>query len=114
MRFVHLMEATVKPGQMQTFVNAVQQWERSAFEDEHAPEYHAVYVSEREPGKVVMITQFRDEQHAAAFGEHGLLDAFRASIGDCCVDPPRREGYDLFYGAGPGGTRAIFGEEPRV
>lgn len=114
MRFVHVMQAQVKPGQMQAFVNAVQQWERSAFDDADGPEYHAVYVSETEPGKVVMITQFADERHAAGFSDHGLLERFTTSILQFCAAPPTREGFDLFYGAGPGGTGAIFGQEPRM
>lgn len=111
MRFVHAMQARVKPGQMQAFVNAVQQWERSAFEDQYGPEYHALFVSEADPGNVMMIMQFADEQRAAGFSAQGLLEEFQTSILECCAEPPTHEGYALFYGAGPGGTGAIFGQE---
>ena len=96
---------------MAEFVHAVQHWERLAFDDPDAPEYHAVYVDGVDPTRIVMLTQFRDEATASRFAAAGLLDAFGDRIRETVEAAPSWRSFALFYGAGPAGTNSIFGED---
>lgn len=115
MHHIQVTEATVLPGMMQEFVHAVQRWERLAFDDPDAPEYHAVYVSELDPHQIFLVTQFRDRATASRFSAAGMPAAFNGAVHHLLTAPAALRPFDLFYGAGSGGTNAIFGEDsPRT
>lgn len=112
MHNIQVMEAIVRSGKMQEFVHAVQRWERLALDDPDAPEYHAIYIGEDEPHRLFMITQFRDRATASRFMAAGLFETFHETVRHLLAEDPLRRRFDLFYGAGSGGTNAIFGEDP--
>lgn len=99
---------------MPDFVNSVQQWERAALAHDSAPEHHAVLVDPEDPHKVMIVTQFADQETADAFADSGLLERFMEGVVRCSVGTAISRAYDLFYAAGGGGPRAIFGETPRT
>jgi len=96
---------------MQEFLTDVQNWENAAMSSPNAPEHHAVYVRKGDPSHVMVITHFDSQERADAFVEDGHLHDFHERILSCAVDEPHEDRYDLFYAAGSGGPRVIFGEE---
>ena len=95
----------------QKFVGAVQRWEEQAGAIEGAPDVHAVYLDSDDPDKVLIITQFRSKQDAEQFKQTGLMEDFHADLLRCSATQPNRNTYDLFYAAGPGERRVIFGQD---
>ena len=76
-----------------------------------APEAHAVYLSSDDPAQVLIVTQFSSKQDAERFADSGLLESFQAELLQCAATPPNRTTYDLFYAAGPGERRVVFGQD---
>ena len=111
MHYILSTQCQVRPGKMETFLRDVQQWEEDAMEVPEAPEYHAVYINRADPSHALIVTHFADKDHADAFAATGLLTGFQEKVLSCVVDDLDRVGYDLYYAAGPGGPRAVFGEE---
>ncbi|MBT8206737.1 MAG: hypothetical protein HKN07_07700 [Acidimicrobiia bacterium] len=111
MHHIQVMEASVRAGKMPEFVHAVQHWERLALDDPDAPEYHAVYVGEADPHRLLVVTQFRDRATASRFTAAGLFDTFEEKVRHLLADVPQRTPFDLFYAAGSEGTNVIFGED---
>jgi hypothetical protein len=93
------------------FVGAVQRWEEQAGGVDGAPEVHAVYLSSDDPAKVMIVTQFSSKQDAERFADSGLLESFQSQLLRCAAKPPSRNTYDLFYAAGPGERRVVFGQD---
>jgi quinol monooxygenase YgiN len=111
MHYILTARCQVRPGEMETFLRDVQQWEEDAMGAPAAPEYHALYLNRADPSHALIVTHFSNKEHADSFAGTGFLDRFRESILSCAIDHMDAEGYDLYYAAGPGGPRAIFGEE---
>ena len=95
----------------QEFVTAVQRWEEKAGAMEGAPDVHAVYLDSDDPGKVLIFTQFNSKRDAEQFNDSGLMKDFHAELLGCTATPPSLNTYDLFYAAGPGERRVIFGQD---
>jgi len=76
-----------------------------------APEYHAVYLNRVDPSQALIITQFDGKERADAFTATKLLESFHERILSCVVDSTAAEGYDLYYAAGSGGPRVVFGQD---
>ena len=89
----------------------VQQWDELAMGSSEAPEYHGVYIHREDPDRVLIITRFRSKEHADAFVDTGLVDRFNERLLSCTSATTVLEGYDLYYGIGPGGRRVVFGQE---
>ncbi len=111
MHYILTMRCQIRPGEMDTFVRGVQQWEETALESPEAPEYHAVYLNRADPSQALILTLFNSKEQADAFVATKLLDAFYEKILSCVVDHPEADGYDLYYAAGSGGPLVAFGEE---
>jgi len=93
------------------FVGAVQRWEEQAGAVDGAPEVHAVYLDSDDPAKVLIVTQFSSKRDAERFDESGLMERFQVELLRCTATPPNRSTYDLFYAAGPGERRVVFGQD---
>ena len=111
MHYILTTRCQVRPGQMETFLRDVQQWEEDAMEAPEAPEYHALYLNRAEPSHALIVTHFGNKEHADAFAATGLLGRFHETVLSCVVDELDAQGYDLYYAAGPGGPRAVFGQD---
>jgi quinol monooxygenase YgiN len=111
MRYILTTRCRVEPGKMETFLRDVQQWEEIALASPEAPLYHAVYLNRAEPSEALIITQFDSKERADAFAATKLLDNFHDKILSCVVESTDAEGYDLYYAAGAGGPRVVFGED---
>ena len=111
MRYILTTRCRVQPGKMETFLRDVQQWEETAMESVEPPEYHAVYLNRTDPSQALIITHFGSKAHADAFTATKLLDRFHEKILSCAVESSDAEGYDLYYAAGAGGPRIVFGED---
>ncbi len=111
MQFLIVTECTVPMAKRKEFVGAVQRWEEQAGAVDGAPEAHAVYLSSDDPAQVLIVTQFSSKQDAERFADSGLLESFQAELLQCAATPPNRTTYDLFYAAGPGERRVVFGQD---
>jgi quinol monooxygenase YgiN len=111
MRYILTTRCQIQPGKMETFLRDVQQWEETASESPQAPAYHAVYLNRADPSHALIVTHFDSKEHADAFAVTRLLDRFHDMILSCVVDHPDPEGFDLYYAAGSGGPRVVFGED---
>ena len=111
MHYILTARCQVRPGEMETFLRDVQQWEEEAMEAPEATQYHALYLNRADPSNALVITHFNNKEHADAFAATGFLDRFRESILSCAIDHVDAEEFDLYYAAGPGGPRAVFGED---
>lgn len=111
MRYILTTRCRVQPGKMETFLRDVQHWEEVAMESTNAPGYHAVYLNRADPSHALIITHFDSQEHAEAFAATKLLDSFHEKILSCVVESSEAEGYDLYYAAGSGGPRVVFGED---
>jgi hypothetical protein len=110
MRCIEVIECTVADGAMPDFVNAVQQWERAALAHPDAPMHHAVLLDDLNPARVMIITQFADQETADRFAESDLIDHFMAGVLRCIEPSSSGRRFDLFYASGSGGPHAVFGE----
>jgi quinol monooxygenase YgiN len=111
MRHIVVTTCRVQPEKMKEFFGDIQQWEQTAMESDHAPEYHALYMSETDPSRVLLFTRFESREQAEAFIATGLLDSLHDRILSCVASEPHQEAYDLYYAVGEGGPRVIFGED---
>ncbi len=111
MRYILTTRCRVQPGRMEAFLRDVQQWEETALASPQAPEHHAVYLNRADPSHALIITQFDSKERADAFAATQLLDRFHERILSCVVESTDAEGYDLYYAAGAGGPRVVFGED---
>lgn len=111
MRHIVVTTCQVQAEKMKEFFSDIQQWEQAAMKSEHAPEYHALYVSETDPTRVLLFTRFESREQAEAFTATGLLQSFHERILSCVASEPHEEAYDLYYAVGEGGPRVIFGED---
>ena len=80
-------------------------------ESDNAPNYHALYVNETDPSRILLLTRFESRAQAEAFAATGLLQGFHERILPCVMKDPDQEAYDLYYAVGSGGPRVIFGED---
>lgn len=105
-------ECTVPLDRMQPFAQLVQQWEQDSLDAEDAPGVHAVYLNDREPSRVLVMTQFASREEAERFAASGRMAQFRQRVLACTAhEPSTADGYNLFYAAGSDGPRVVFGEE---
>jgi hypothetical protein len=111
MRHIIVTTCRVHPERMKQFFSTIQQWEQEVMASGSSPEYHALYIGDTDPSRVLLLTRFEGRRQAEAFAATGLLDGFRERILSCARDEPHREAYDLYYAVGPGGPRVTFGEE---
>ena len=111
MHYLVVTECRVPMAVRQEFVGAVQRWEEQAGAADGAPDIHAVYLDSADPGKVLIVTQFSSKRDAERFNDTGLMEAFHADLLRCAATPPNRNTYDLFYAAGPGERRVVFGQD---
>jgi quinol monooxygenase YgiN len=111
MRYILTTRCRVQPGKMETFLRDVQQWEENALASPEAPSYHAVYLNRADPSLALVITQFDSKERADAFAATKLLESFHERILACVVESSDAEGYDLYYAAGSGGPRVVFGQD---
>lgn len=111
MQHLIVTQCSVPMAMRKEFVGAVQRWEEQAGTADGAPEVHAVYLDSEDPAKVLIVTQFSSKQDAERFDHSGLMEAFQAQLLQCAATPPNRNTYDLFYAAGPGERRVIFGQD---
>lgn len=111
MHYILTTRCRVQPGKMEAFLRDVQQWEEAAMGLAEAPEHHAVYLSRAEPSEALVITRFESKARADAFAETGLLERFHRQILTCAVTTSEAEGFDLYYAAGTGGPRVVFGKD---
>ncbi len=109
----HMIVTTcrVRPERMREFFGHLQQWEHALEKAEHPPEYQSLYVSDTDPSQVLLLTRFDDAQHADRFAATGLLEELTDRILSCSEGGLDRGAYDLYYAAGSGGPRIVFGEE---
>ncbi len=113
MRYVHVAEFQIDPTRMRDFTTAVQQWERLALGHPDGPDHHSVLVDADEPTRVLVLTQFPDEDHVRRFADSDLSSRLMAAVLQCCRSTVSSRRFSLFYAAGDGGPRSIFGETPR-
>ncbi len=113
MRYVHVAEFEIDRARMQDFATAVQQWERLALPHPDGPEHHSVLVDADEPTRVLVLTQFPDEDHVRRFADSKLSSALMSAVLSCCRSTVSSRRYSVFYAAGTTGPRSIFGETPR-
>ncbi len=111
MQYILSTQCQIRPGKMETFLRDVQRWEEDAMAAPGAPEYHAVYLNRSDPSHALIVTHFADKDHADTFAATEFLGRFHEQVLTCLVDSPDAIGYDLYYAAGPGGPRSVFGEE---
>jgi hypothetical protein len=111
MRYILTTRCRIQPGKMKTFFRDVQQWEETAMGSSDAPEHHAVYLNRADPSEALIITQFESKERADAFAATQLLERFHERILSCAVEAADAEGYDLYYAAGAGGPRVVFGQD---
>lgn len=112
MRYVHVAEFEIDRARMRDFATAVQQWERLALGHTDGPDHHAVLVDTDEPTRVLVLTQFPDEEHARRFAESDLSRELMGAVLSCCRSTVSSRRYSVFYAAGTEGPRSIFGEVP--
>ncbi len=112
MQYVHVAEFHVDPSQMSAFLNAVQQWERAAFEDKDGPIAHEVLIDADTPTRVLVLTHFDDEGHAERFARSSLPNRLMAEVLRCCQSTESSRRYTVYYAADRRGSRVIFGETP--
>jgi quinol monooxygenase YgiN len=111
MRHTVVTSCQLQTEKMKEFFSDIQQWEQAVMEAEDRPDYHALYVNETDPSRVLLFTRFESRDQAEAFAATGLLESFRERILSCAVSEPHQEAYDLYYAVGSGGPRVIFGED---
>ena len=111
MQFLIVTECSVPMALRKEFVGAVQRWEEQAGGVDGAPEIHAVYLGSDDPAKVLIVTQFSSRRDAERFDESGLMESFHGELLRCTATTPSRNTYDLFYAAGPGERRVVFGQD---
>ncbi len=111
MHYLVVNECAVPMTMRQEFVGALQRWEQQAAAKDGSPDVHAVYLDTDDPAKVLIVTQFASKQEAELFNDTGLMDEFHAQLLRCTAAAPNQKTYDLFYAAGPGTRRVVFGQD---
>ena len=111
MAHILLGRCTVAMHQMQDFTTRIQNWEQDVVHTDVAPDSHAVYLEQGNPGNVVIELRFASSEIADACISAGHVSRLRDEVFECTkFDPGAFTRYDLFYGASADGERTIFGE----
>lgn len=111
MTYLFASECRVAPDRMHEFTAQVQHWEQDALRDADAPRYHAVYLRDGDPARVLLLAEFGSRDEARRFEDGGRFAEFRQAVRSCLSqEPADMDGFDLFYAATPRGPAVTFGE----
>lgn len=111
MGYLFVSECRVAPDRMQEFTAHIQHWEQDALHDADSPRYHAVYLREGDPTRVLLVAEFGTRDEARRFEDSGRFAEFRQAVESCLSDEPTdMEGFELYYAATPSGPSVAFGE----
>ena len=110
MRYLQVVESRVVRGKMQEFTAAVQQWQRAVLAHDDGPVHQSVLVDTTDPARVLLLTEFRDEDHARRFTLAGLNQSLLERIDSCCAIAGHGSAYTVYYESGKQGPEVKFGK----